>query len=254
MTVLEALIVDDELPARDELKFLLSRQAGIVVTAEADSGPAALVLAAEHQPDVVFLDVEMRGMSGVETALTLRAVVPDALIVFATAYDDYAVKAFEIGAVDYLLKPFEEERVAAAVERLQKYRADEWAAATQRVDQALAAIRAHIQKLAVERNGKIVMIDYRDILYAFMQAGAVTVVTGEGKAVYPGTLSDLQERLQATSLVRVHKSYIVNLDKVVEVIPWFKGTYWLRVGGPDGAEIPVSKGQIKEIKEILGLK
>ncbi len=116
--MLKSLIVDDEAPARDELKYLLSKEEALEVVGEADSGPAALSLAAQLKPDVIFLDVEMRGMSGLETAAVLRSIAPQAVVVFATAYDEYALKAFEVGALDYLLKPFDGSRVHATVERL----------------------------------------------------------------------------------------------------------------------------------------
>ncbi|WP_425057861.1 Sensory transduction protein LytR [Sporomusa carbonis] len=256
--MLNAIIVDDELPARDELKYLLSRLPGVTVVGEADNGPAAVGLAAQHCPDVVFLDIQMRGMNGMETALALRTAAPNALIVFASAYDEYAIKAFEIGAVDYLLKPFESERVAATVERLQKYRPEDWQAAATRVDQAITTVaKTTVHKLAVEKNGKIVLVNYSDILYAHTQTGAVTVVTETGEYTYSGTLSELQERLRGTTVMRVHKSYLVHMEKVKEVIPWFKGTYWLKLSTPGNngtIEVPVGKGQIKEIKGILGLK
>ncbi|WP_371363855.1 Transcriptional regulatory protein YpdB [Sporomusa rhizae] len=255
--MLKAIIVDDELPARDELKFLLSQLSGITVVGEADNGPAAIGLAAQHCPDVIFLDIQMRGMNGMDTAQGLRTVAPDSLIVFATAYDEYAIKAFEIGAIDYLLKPFDGERVAAAIERLQKYHPDDWQAATAQLDQVLTvAAKTSVHKLAAERNGKIVLVNYTDIIYAHTQTGAVTIVAETGEYNYSGTLSELQERLRGTTILRIHKSYLVNMEKIKEIIPWFKGTYWLKltVPGSKKIEIPVGKGQIKEIKELLGLK
>lgn len=252
--MLRALVVDDEGPARDELKFLLAAEEGLCVVGEADSGPSAIGMAALHKPDVVFLDVQMHGMSGMETALAIRAVVPLALIVFATAYDEYAIKAFQIGAVDYLLKPFESERIKATVERLRKYRMEDWREASRRIDQALSIDKATIRKLPVEKNGRIVLVNYDDILYAYAKAGTAMIVTITGEASYTGSMSDLESHLRGLNFFRVHKSYIVNLMKVKEVIPWFKGTYWLKVDGLADIEIPVSKAQIKEIKDILGLR
>lgn len=256
--MLKAIIVDDELPARDELNFLLSKLPGITLVGEADNGPAAIGLAAQHHPDVVFLDIQMRGMNGMETAQALRTASPNSLIVFATAYDEYAIKAFEVGAIDYLLKPFDGERVAAAVERLQKYHPDDWHAAAARLDQALtSAAKPPVYKLAAEKNGKIVLVNYADIIYAHTQTGSVTIVAETGEYTYSGTLSELQERLRSTNILRVHKSYLVHMEKVKEIIPWFKGTYWLKLSKPGSnnyLEVPVGKGQIKEIKELLGLK
>ena len=252
--MLRILTVDDESPARDELNYLLSLESDVEVVGEADSGAAAIAMATQLKPSVIFLDVQMRGMNGLETAVVLRTILPDALIVFATAYDEYAVRAFEIGAVDYILKPFESERIHTTVERLKNYHPDEWLAAVGRVDTALHKTKIVVQKLPLEKNGKIIMAHYQDLIYAYTQKGLVNVVTTVGAFGYSGTLTELEVRLAQTNLVRVHKSYIVNLDKVKEVIPWFKGTYWLKVEGDSEAEIPVSKSQIKEIKEILGLK
>lgn len=252
--MLKSLIVDDEAPARDELKYLLSQEAALTVIGEADSGPEAISLAAHLKPDVIFLDVEMRGMSGLETAAVLRNVVPQAVVVFATAYDEYALKAFEVGAVDYLLKPFEGNRVHATAERLRKYKPDEWRQAVARIDETLNRSKVVVHRLPVDKNGKIALIPYQDILYALAQGGGVTVVTLSGEYAYHGTLIELQERLKGSALMRVHKSYIVNMEKVKEVIPWFKGTFWLKVDDKSNTEIPVSKTQIKALKDILGLK
>jgi len=254
MSMLRVLSVDDESPARDELKYLLSLERDVIVVGVADSGAAAITMAAELKPNVIFLDVQMRGMTGLETAAVLRTVVPETLIVFATAYDEYAVQAFEVGAVDYILKPFESERIHMTLERLKSYHPDEWLAAVGRIDVALNKTRIKVKKVPLEKNGKIIMVSYSDLIYAYTQKGIVAVVTTCGEFGYGGTLTELELRLAQTNLVRVHKSYIVNMDKVTEVVPWFKGTYWLKVEGDTGAEIPVSKSQIKEIKEILGLK
>jgi DNA-binding LytR/AlgR family response regulator len=251
-SVLSIVIVDDENPARDELKYLLSLENEVEIIGEADSGAAGIALAAQLKPDVIFLDVQMRGMSGLESAAMLRYIVPETLIVFATAYNEYAVEAFKVGAVDYILKPFERQRIHVTVERLKVYHGDEWRAAISRVDAALYKAKIVVKKLPLEKNGKIMMVDYNDLVYVYTQKGIVTVVTIYGEFAYTSTLTELEERLAHTNLVRVHKSYMVNMDKVKEVVPWFKGTYWLKV--EDDVEIPISKSRIREIKDILGLK
>lgn len=254
MSVLNILIVDDESPARDELTYLLSLEQGVNLVGAADSGTQAIGMAAQLKPNVIFLDVQMRGMDGLETATILRTVVPETLLVFATAYDEYAVKAFEVGAIDYILKPFASERIHGTVERLKSYRPEEWLAAASRMDTTLSKTKITVKKIPLEQNGKIIMVHYNDLIYAYTQSGIVKVVTTSGEFGYGGTLTEMEIRLNDTNLVRVHKSYIVNMDKIKEVVPWFKGTYWLKVEGDNKAEIPVSKSQIKEIKTILGLK
>lgn len=252
--MLKALVVDDEKPARDELSYLLSLEQALEVVGQADSGAAAITLAAKLKPNVIFMDIEMRGVTGLEAAAVLRTLLPDVIIVFSTAYDHYAIKAFEIGAVDYILKPFEGQRVHAAVERLKNYPPSHWQAATQRIDEALHQTKTVVTKLPVDKNGKIVLVSYDDIVYVTIKRGIVLVITYQDVFQYHGTLAELEERTRQTALMRVHKSYLVNLDKVNEVIPWFKGTYWLKVDHPLGTEIPISKNQIKEIKSLLGLK
>lgn len=251
---LKALVVDDEKPARDELTYLLSVESDVEVVGQADSGAAAITLAASLSPHVIFMDIDMRGMSGLEAAAVIRTVLPEVLVIFATAYDHYAVQAFEIGAVDYILKPFEGERVHAAIERLKSYHHTDWQAAGQKIDVALQQTKVNVNKLPVLKSGKILLINYNEIIYATTDAGTVTIVTAEERYEYQGTLTEIEERTCQTPLVRVHKSYIVNMDKIKEVIPWFKGTYWLKVDHPSKIEIPVSKSQIKTIKELLGLK
>ena len=252
--MLQVLLVDDEMPARDELKYLLSQRSDVAVIGEADCAAEAIRLAMEHKPDVIFLDIELRDVSGLETGVILRRVAPDTLLVFATAYDSYALKAFEVGAIDYLLQPFEKVRIDETIERLKSYRQDNWREIAKKQSEVLSVKRIRVKKLALERDGKIVMVPYQDIVYAYAHLGAVQVVLEQGgKGTYSGTLADFEERVRGTNMMRVHKSYLVNLDKVREVVPWFKGTYWLKVEG-SAEEIPVSKTQIKEIKEILGLK
>ena len=251
--MLKVLLVDDEPPARDELRYLLSQAGNIEIVGEADSGPAALALAATVKPQVVFLDIEMRGMNGCETAVALRALLPGVVIIFTTAYDEYAVRAFEIGAVDYILKPFEGQRLRVALDRLHNLLPEQCQEKEPSIDAILQRKKVAVQKLPVEKNGKIVLVDYHDIIYAHIQSGSTVVITANDSFSYLGTLTEMQERLQGTNFVRVHKSYVVNMDKVKEVIPWFKGTYWLKLEGFPHTEIPVSKSQIKELKEMLGL-
>lgn len=252
--MLKILLVDDEAPARDELRYLLSDIDDLEIVGEADNAAEALGLAAKLQPDVVFLDINMRDINGLEAAAILRKVCPAAMIVFATAYDEYALKAFEIGAVDYLLKPFEQDRITKTILRLKNYQPEEWQAAAGRLDAVLDSSKIKVHKLPVEKAGKIRLLNYADIIYAYASSGNVLVVTAEEELSYSGTLSDFEARTQNTNMLRVHKSYIVNMDKVQEVVPWFKGTYWLRMENYPLVEIPVSKSQIKEIKVILGLK
>lgn len=251
--MLKVLIVDDEVPARDELRHLLHSIPEIQIVGEAGSATEAIASATQLQPDVIFLDISMGGVSGLEAAAILRKIAAHTMIIFATAYDEYAVKAFEVGAVDYILKPFVQERINQTIVRLKRYQQEEWKEAVTRIDSMLDTAKIQVRKLPVEKDGKIRMVSYDDIIYAYCQSGRVTIVTATGQASYNGNLGELEGRLANTNMLRVHKSYLANMDKVREVIPWFKGIYWLKLEDCPRVEIPVSKSHIKKLKAILGL-
>ncbi|MEW5898786.1 MAG: LytTR family DNA-binding domain-containing protein [Bacillota bacterium] len=267
-----ALLVDDEEPARDELKHLLRAYPACVVCGEAGSGRTALEMAVCLQPDVVFLDIHMRGLTGCEAARRMLALPRPPLIVFVTAYDRYAVEAFELGAVDYLLKPFGAERLAQTMARLQSMLGNPlWRQLAVRQTAGVfdclpppgggvasppeqAAGRTGLNKLPAEKGGRITLIDYQEIVFARSSGGATRVSTLDGCYDFPGTLCELTERLgKDGSFLRIHKSYLVNLQHIKEVLPWFKGTYWVIMADREKTQIPVSKTQVKALKKILGL-
>jgi len=254
MFVLKILIADDEMPARDELKYILSFSSDIEIVGEASDASQVIEQAVKLKPDLIFLDINMRGMNGLEAAHIIHTVVPKAMVVFATAYDEYALKAFELGAIDYVLKPFDEDRIYKTIERIKKYQVKDKTEVFAGLDNSLGHTVLPVNKLPVEKDGRIIMISYDEILYAYACSGTARIVTDGEEINYHGSLAELEERLKATYFLRVHKSYLVNMDKVQEVIPWFKGTYWLKLKSGKKNEIPVSKSQIKKIKMILGLK
>ncbi|MGB9803867.1 LytR/AlgR family response regulator transcription factor [Desulfofundulus sp.] len=251
-----AVVVDDEPLARDELKYLLSAHPECLVVGEAEDAQEALKLVAGLQPDVVFLDIQMRGMSGCEAARQMLSFPHPPLVVFATAYNEYAVRAFELGALDYILKPFESDRLARTIERIEnlKKHAGEWAEAVERVACLLEAKKHRLKKLPVEKNGEIKLLDYQDIIFGRAKDGSVQIFTASDTCTYPGSMTQLEARLNSEGFLRVHKSFLVNLNRVQGVLPWFKGTYWLVMDDPGRTQIPVSKSQVKELKSILGLE
>lgn len=255
--MLNIIIVDDEKPARDELHYLLSRFPDLQIIAECDSGETAITQCTTHKPHVIFLDIKLRGLSGIETAKIIRQLAPQTLIVFATAYDEYALSAFDLHAVDYLLKPFDDVRLAETIQRIKTSCRQDRKTILSRIDEMIPDLMPPaFTKLAAEKDGHIKLIDTKDIIYIQIADGVVEIVTITGPYQYRDTLDTLQHRLQSTLIRRVHRSYLVNLDKIQEVVPWFKGTYWLKVPQPERVslkEIPVSKTKIKAIKEILGI-
>ncbi|WP_084327090.1 LytR/AlgR family response regulator transcription factor [Desulfofundulus thermocisternus] len=251
-----AVVVDDEPLARDELKYLLSNYPECRVTGEAEDAQEAIKLVRETQPDVVFLDIQMRGMSGYEAARHMLSFPHPPLVVFATAYDEYAVRAFELGAVDYLLKPFEEERLSKTIKRIGELRkrSEDWTRAVEQVNELLGGKKQRIKKLPVEKNGEIRLLDYRDIIFGRAKNGSVQVFTASDTCTFTGSMTELEARLKSEGFFRVHKSFLVNLNHVQGVLPWFKGTYWLVMSDAKKSQIPVSKSQVKELKSILGLE
>ena len=257
---LSAVIVDDEQLARDELAFLLKTDGDVTVVAQGKNGLEAINLIKEHNPDLVFLDVQMPGLDGfgvIKKLLDKKVPLPK--IVFATAFDQYAVKAFEVNAIDYLLKPFDKKRVAQSI---QKARAKQEAGGlpTEKIDALVRMIESQKQpasKVLLKALGRMFLVDQKDICYAWIEEGVITVVTG-GAAGIEGqsncrTLEELLDSLDANLFWRAHRSYLVNINRIREVVPWFKSSYQLRMDDKKQSEIPVSRAQTKRLRELFGL-
>ncbi len=247
---LRALIVDDERPARREMKRMLGKIEGLEIIGEAGDGLAAISLIEEHRPDIILLDIQMPGLDGFQVIERLKGSGELPSIIFVTAYDQYAIKAFEVHAVDYLLKPVDEDRLARAIEHVRRIRTG------LELGPDLAAlmqtIRAAPRRLAVRRGDSHVFVDESDILYATISAGDVIVVTGEleGEAGFR-SLDELQRELGPDRFFRVHRSYLANVERIHEITPWFSGRYQLRMGGSDGPVIPLSRSQAGKLRELL---
>ena len=254
---LSALIVDDEVLAREELAFLLKSFPAVEIVGSAGDGPHALRLIRQLEPDLVFMDVQMPGLDGLGVVRELvEAGGPLPHLVFATAYDQYAVEAFEINAVDYLLKPIEKERLATSIERAQKlieFPSNEAASLEQLLAQ-LPTGTSPPSKLVLNAQNRLILVDATDIVYATIQDGIITVAATqiEGVSNYR-TLEELQSNLDPGSFWRPHRSYLVNINKIQEVVPWFKSSYQLRMSDKKQTEIPVSRAQTKRLRELFKL-
>lgn len=242
MGPISALIVDDERYAREELAYLLGKFSGIQVFGQAESGEAAILKALQLQPDVVFLDVEMPKMNGIEVAKTLAEVKKVPLIIFATAYPQFAVEAFRINAVDYLLKPYDERQLKQTIERIEKtlYPA-------QSVDNT-----EKLGKLAIEIGGDIEYIFPQDILYIYRDDKVTKIITQTDDYDVRTTLKKLESRLISFSFFRIHKGYLVNLKYVSRLTPWFNGAYQLELEGVD-QKLSVSRNYVKDLRQRLEL-
>ena len=257
---LTAVIVDDEQLARDELAYLLKNADDVNVVAQGKNGLEAINLIKEHNPDLVFLDVQMPGLDGfgvIKKLLDKKLALPK--IVFATAFDQYAVKAFEVNAVDYVLKPFDKKRVAQAIQKARGKQESDGLPA-EKIDALVKMIESQKQpaaKILLKTVGRMFLVDQRDICYAWIEEGVITVVTG-GPAGMEGqsncrTLEELLESLDSKLFWRAHRSYLVNINRIREVVPWFKSSYQLRMDDKKQTEIPVSRAQTKRLRELFGL-
>jgi two-component system response regulator LytT len=281
---IKALVVDDEQLARDELCYLLEQAGGVTVVAQAANGRDALALIAEHGPDLVFLDVQMPGLNGFEVA---RQVLerqdrgepddPDrddgpagTEIVFVTAFDQYAIDAFQVDAVDYLLKPVDPERLDQAVQRARRRigarggtRAgdDERPLANaelerlvKRIAQGAGGWRGRRERLAVKVGERVFLVDAGDVIFATLADEVVTVAaTGFTGTSNYRTLDELQAQLDPETFWRVHRAYLVNINKIKEIVPWFSRNYILKMSDAKSTEIPVSRSQTKRLREYLRL-
>ncbi|GGA33697.1 LytR/AlgR family response regulator transcription factor [Psychrobacillus lasiicapitis] len=242
MGPISALIVDDERYAREELAYLLGKFPSVQVFGEAESGEAAILKALQIQPDVVFLDVEMPKMNGIEVAKTLTELKKVPLFIFATAYPQFAVEAFRINAIDYLLKPYDERQLKQTVERIEK---------TLYPAKSVESTEK-LGKLAIETGGDIDYILPQDILYIYRDDKVTKIITQTGDYDVRTTLKELESRLEPFSFFRIHKGYLVNLKYVSRLTPWFNGAYQLELDGVD-QKLSVSRNYVKDLRQRLEL-
>ena len=284
---ISALIIDDEQLARDELRYLLDSVGGVDVVAQGTNGIEAVELIEEHHPDLVFLDVQMPGLDGFAVIQQLMErqkikltggedAEPLPQIVFATAYDQYAVRAFDVNAVDYLLKPFDRARVEQTVARVRgrmavdsPEKAGPGLAHESPIESQLDALlrllnrpngaargaeQARPSRLIVQAQSRLLLVDQSDICYAAIDEGVIRVVTqsfeGHSKC---RTLEELLELLDPAVFWRAHRGFVVNINHIREVVPWFKSSYQLRMNDKKQTEVPVSRAQTRRLRELFNL-
>ena len=251
---LSILVVDDEQLAREELCYLLREYPDVEVVGTAANGLEALELIRQHDPDVVLLDVQMPGLDGLGVVRRLLdAAGPLPHVIFTTAHDQYAVQAFEVNAVDYLLKPIDKSRLRVSLDRVRQ-RVESRTAEDSRLEQAVAEARPARTKLLVKQANRLFLIDSEDVIFATIEDGVITIVASlvEGQSNYR-TIEELQSNLDQQTFWRAHRSYLVNINKIKEVVPWFKSSYQLRMDDKKHTEIPVSRAQTRRLRELLKL-
>jgi two-component system LytT family response regulator/two-component system response regulator LytT len=259
--MLRAVVVDDEQPARDELCFLLGRIEGVEIVGQAADGVEALRVIEELAPEVVMLDVQMPGLTGFQVARRLVSAGNEANLVFVTAYDRHAIEAFDVNAVDYLLKPVEQGRLETAIDRVRRRIHTERAATRPGqpdVDRLLQMLEdrtaARREQLAVKVGERFMLVHADELVHASVEDDVITVVTNtlSGTSNYR-TLDELQARLDPGVFWRVHRSHLVNINKIREIVPWFSRNYILKMKDAKSTEIPVSRSQTKRLREYLRL-
>ncbi|MGM0438390.1 MAG: LytR/AlgR family response regulator transcription factor [Bacillota bacterium] len=254
------LIVDDEKMARSELIYLLDKDDRFQVKDEAENGKKAISLLKNNDYQLIFLDIKMPGFSGMEIARLLKEFRNPPEIVFTTAYDEYAVEAFKLAAIDYLLKPISEDRFEETLDRVwsrlnQKEKGNN---TTNKLEDFLEAFQSNNEdntlcKIPVEENERYRLLDYSEIYYFSTADNKVKVHTEKESYLTNLNLKELEKRLPS-DFFRIHRSYIVNLNKIKEVIPWFKGKYQIVLADSVEHEIPVSRTKVDKLNKLLNLK
>jgi two-component system LytT family response regulator/two-component system response regulator LytT len=254
--VLTAVVADDEQLARDELCFQLAQIDGVEVVAQAANGVEALHEISRTGPDVAFLDVQMPGLTGFEVARKLLEAGTGPSVIFVTAFDQRAIEAFEVNAVDYVLKPVDTSRLETAVLRARKRKGEREPLAGQldRLVKLMAGQKDRRDQVAVKVNDRFVLVQADDIIHASLVEDSINIVTNQVSGTSNDrTLEELHARLDPEVFWRVHRSHLVNINKVKEIVPWFSRNYILRMKDAKATEIPVSRSQTRRLRDYLKL-
>jgi two-component system response regulator LytT len=257
---INTIIVDDEKPAREELAFLLKGFSEINLLAQGKNGLEAVNLIREHSPDLLFLDVQMPGLDGfgvLKRLVERKLKVPH--VVFATAFDHYAVQAFDVNAVDYVLKPFDRTRIAKAIQKAKK-EIEAHTSPAERLEQLVSQLAApkpasaQPSKVLIRSQQRMLLVDSSDLIFASIEGGLISVIAKdlEGTSNYR-TLEELLAALDQESFWRPHRSFLVNIHHIKEVVPWFKSSFMLKMDDKKQSEIPVSRQQTKRLRELFKL-
>ena len=265
---IRTVVADDEEPARNELCFLLEPLDEVDVIGQAADGIEALRLIKTLKPDLVLLDIQMPGLTGFEVARELLVQEIDAQVVFVTAYDEYAIEAFNVNAVDYLLKPVEPKRLMQTVQRVQRQLSQNHAAARRHEMQPRSLQKDELERLlkyvenrkskrerlAIKVEDRFLLVQSDDIIYASLADNVITIVTESltGTSNYR-RLDELHSHLDPDVFWRVHRSHLVNINKIKEIEPWFSRNYILKMKDGKRTKIPVSRAQTKRLREYLSL-
>lgn len=252
--MIRCIVVDDEKPARDELKYLLSQKEQFELVGEGENGVDAMNLINSAEPDVVFCDINMPLVNGIEVAKLISRKNIDVQLIFVTAYDEYAIQAFELSAVDYLLKPIRDERFDQTIERIVKNIKDH-TEDTDKLNKLLATYKPVVEKsnhLCLYREGLLYPVKLSEVIYIHSEEKMAYFHTEKGVFESTKALTEIEELLPQNEFFKCHRSYIINLNTIESIIPWFNRTYRVKLNGVE-EEIPVSRSQTNKLKEYLNI-
>lgn len=234
---MNCIIVDDEFPSREELKYFINSFSGIRILEEFDDSIKALEYIEKNKIDIIFLDINMPKLDGMALGKIISHFQQKPTIVFITAYKDFAVDAFEIEAFDYILKPYSEERLVSTLKKLEKPCIEE---------------RCTSSKITLWKDNKMIVKNIFDIGYCEAKGREVAIFIEGIEYLLNLSITDFYKKLPKDKFFKSHRSYIINIDKITEIIPWFNNTYMLKIQG-ENLSIPVSRNNIAEFKHIMGI-
>ncbi|MDY6790631.1 MAG: LytTR family DNA-binding domain-containing protein [Thermodesulfobacteriota bacterium] len=256
---IRCIIVDDEPPAVDELTYILSKIEDVEVVASSNSALKAINVIREKKPDLVFLDIHMPVKNGFHVARMISSFDRPPLIIFATAFDQYAVRAFEANAIDYVLKPFSENRIRKTIARAKGLLSSNSKTITitelDRLIENIGEADKRVVRISVENKGRILLLDPEKIFFCRSKAKKLVIYTQNNQFVCHSvsTLGKLETMLLPYHFFRSHRAYLVNLSRIREVIPWFNGRYLVHMSDEKSTEIPVSRSRARNFKNKLGI-
>jgi two-component system, LytTR family, response regulator len=243
---MKAIIVEDEFPAREELKYFIKNFSSIEIISEFDNGIDVLKFIQENSLDVIFLDINIPYLDGILLAKTINKFKIKPKIVFISAYKEHAVEAFELEAFDYILKPYSKERIVSMLNKLEK---------SPNINNEVNDIDVNqriFDKISLWKNDKMIVIDIEDIYYCKAKERETLVYTKENEYSVNSSISEFEKSLPTDKFFKCHRSFIVNLSKIKEIIPWFNSTYNLKLENID-IDVPVSRSKIKEFKKLMNI-
>lgn len=240
---IRAIIVDDESPICDEIEYLLKKEREIEVVAKFINAFDALHYISQAECDLVFLDIKMPGISGLELSRKLADLRQPPMVVFITAFPEHALEAFETPAIGYITKPVTQNSLTKVLEKIRAI-----------VERTSIQEKPCITKICILNNGKIIPLDKQEIAFIYVREKDVFIRTKTGEYIVTLTMQEIEKILPEPNFFRVHRQYLVNLDKVNEIIPWFHGSYKLQMDDFKSEEVPVSRNKVKDLKTLMGLK